>query len=108
MTTLLVRLKQFDWYYGYSDDHRVWKRGQKNMAKLREDLEKLNCPYDITDLRLVAHEQVDDLYQLFEDGGYYKPELKAKWSCIASTSPSEMVSRSKYNEILEWIEAQNV
>ena len=108
MTTLLERLRGFDWYYGYSDDHRVWKRGKKNMASLCADLKALNCPHDISDLRRVAHEQVDDLYQCYEDGGYYKPALKTKWSCVASTKPDDMVTRLKYNEILDWIEAQNV
>ena len=24
-----------DWYYDFSDDHRVWRAGQENMQKLR-------------------------------------------------------------------------
>ena len=106
MATLLERLKGFDWYYGYSDDHRVWKRGRENMARLTEDLKSLGCPYDTGDLRRVAYEQVDDLYEKFEDGGHYKPELKAKWSSIAPTSPDDMITRETYNEIIAWLEGK--
>ena len=28
-------LESHDWYYHYSDDHRVWKRGQKEREDLR-------------------------------------------------------------------------
>lgn len=29
------RLEQADWYYDFSDDHRVWSRGSVQMAELR-------------------------------------------------------------------------
>ena len=27
-------LNSFDWYYDFSDDHRVWKRGESGKAKI--------------------------------------------------------------------------
>ena len=106
MTTLHQRLKNFDWYYAYSDDHRVWKRGRERFMQLNRDLKEMNCPFETSELRRAAYEQVDDLYEQFEDGGYYKPEDKAKWSSIASTSPEDMITRDKYNTILEWLEGK--
>ena len=106
MTTLHERLKNFDWYYGYSDDHRVWKRGRMRMDQLNRDLKELKCPFDTADLRRAAYDQVDDLYEQFEDGGYYKPEDKAKWNNIASTQPTDMLTREKYNEIIAWLEGK--
>jgi len=29
-------LKAFDWYYAYSDDHRVWKAGSDKEDQLRQ------------------------------------------------------------------------
>ena len=38
MTTELksfyTMLKRHDWYYDYSDDHRVWKEGRENYDRL--------------------------------------------------------------------------
>lgn len=37
--------KHFDWYYDYSDDHRVWKNGNARKAQLlaeaKDDLVKM-------------------------------------------------------------------
>ena len=47
-------LKGFDWYYEYSDDHRVWKKGSEGMRLLRDAQSRLDpsktlwnthCPY---------------------------------------------------------------
>ena len=35
-------LKAHDWYYSYSDDHRVYVRGEEQYAKLRELMSKLD------------------------------------------------------------------
>ena len=104
MATMIERLRNFDWYYMMSDDSRVWRRGKDRMATLSNDLKDLNCPYGMGELRRVAHEQVEDLYEKFENGNYYKPELKAKWSSIAPTDPKDMISREKYEEIISWLE----
>lgn len=31
----IKRLKSHDWYYDYSDDHSVWRRGQAAAGELR-------------------------------------------------------------------------
>lgn len=31
-------LKNHDWYYNYSDDHAVWKRGEARSIEIREQI----------------------------------------------------------------------
>ena len=43
-------LKNFDWFYDWSDDHQVWKRGHKGYAYLIEaraifDKDHINWTY---------------------------------------------------------------
>jgi len=44
--TLLVQLeellKNHDWYYSMSDDHRYYEKGRKESEVIREKIEKLN------------------------------------------------------------------
>jgi hypothetical protein len=115
MSTLYERLRNFDWYYGYSDDNRVWRKGRLRLQELSRDLEGMECPYSLTELRQVVHEQVEDLYEWFDTdedlprtrpGGFYKPELRLKYASIAPTSEDDMIARKRYSEIADWITAQ--
>ena len=38
----LDKLRSFDYYYGYSDDHRVWLRGCAQAEEIKNLREKLN------------------------------------------------------------------
>ena len=49
------KLKTHDWYYAYSDDHRVWRRGNEASGRLRVAREELNCPFDMGILKQWAH-----------------------------------------------------
>lgn len=51
----LKALRQHDWYYMYSDDHKVWQRGREAAARIEEMRRELdiefkvwneNCPAD--------------------------------------------------------------
>lgn len=44
MAGIEQRFKTTDWYYEYSDDHRVWSRGSENVKQFVNDLEKHNTP----------------------------------------------------------------
>ncbi len=39
----IAALKAHDWYYEYSDDHRIWTEGRDHKAKIREG-RKLHDP----------------------------------------------------------------
>lgn len=36
------KMKHADWYYEYSDDHRVWQRGSIEITGIKEDLKELS------------------------------------------------------------------
>jgi hypothetical protein len=38
---LLILLKNHDWSYSYSDDHRVWQRGSDSLYKLKTILQEV-------------------------------------------------------------------
>lgn len=42
---LARRLRSFDWFYEYSDDHSVFKKEQAKLQKMRKDFEQ--NPLDI-------------------------------------------------------------
>ena len=104
MKTLYDQLKGHDWYYGYSDDHRVWKRGQRMQNHLRKLLESLNCPYPMGDLRMAVQEMVVDLFVEEEPGRWYrKPHT---YKNVAPVKRSQLLLRADQVQILAWIESQ--
>ena len=40
-------LKKHDWYYNYSDDHSVWRRGRDSYAELCKQQVKLDPTKEI-------------------------------------------------------------
>lgn len=47
MTEYLAALQRHDWFYAYSDDHSVWKRGAAEATKLREAQIRLDPLYTL-------------------------------------------------------------
>ena len=39
LTTLEQVLKKHDWYFDYSDDHRVWERGRNEREEIRRQMD---------------------------------------------------------------------
>ena len=39
LNTLEKLLKTHDWYYEYSDDHRVWQRGRDERDEIRRQID---------------------------------------------------------------------
>lgn len=39
LTTLEKILKKHDWYFDYSDDHRVWQRGRDERDEIRRQMD---------------------------------------------------------------------
>jgi hypothetical protein len=42
MSNLINMLKEMDWYYEFSDDHRVWSAGSKAEDSIVKELIKLD------------------------------------------------------------------
>ena len=39
LETLEKSLKSHDWYYEYSDDHRVWRHGKEQREEIRRQMD---------------------------------------------------------------------
>jgi len=93
-------LRTHDWYFCYSDDHRVWMAGQRIQATLKEQHKKLNCPHGMDKLRQYVHEQIVDLFLEEEPGNWYRQPRTHK--NMAPISCDELLSREESEEIKGW------
>ena len=46
LTAYIKALSAFDYYYQYSDDHRVWTRGDRQATSIRDMKDQLNARHD--------------------------------------------------------------
>jgi hypothetical protein len=104
MGTLLERLRNHDWFYAYSDDHRVWKRGCQALKSLSVDLRQLDCPYDIGDIRMTVQNMILEDFVEEEPNRWYRTPRKYK--NVAPTQRHGLIERARAEEILEWITSQ--
>jgi hypothetical protein len=44
MDKLIELLRNHDWYFEYSDDHKVWQRGTAQRAAINAEAERLGRP----------------------------------------------------------------
>ena len=44
MEKLIEMLRNHDWYFEYSDDHKVWQRGTAQRAEINAEAERLGRP----------------------------------------------------------------
>ena len=44
MENLIKLLRNHDWYFEYSDDHKVWQRGVVQRAAINAEAERLGRP----------------------------------------------------------------
>jgi hypothetical protein len=57
MEKLIKLLRNHDWYFEYSDDHKVWQRGVMQRAAINAEAERLGRP-----------ELVDEAFEEFKAG----------------------------------------
>tara|TARA_B100000131_G_scaffold303337_1_gene327315 strand:+ start:412 stop:768 length:357 start_codon:yes stop_codon:yes gene_type:complete len=97
------KLKTHDWYFAYSDDHRVWTRGRNASAALSKTHNELNCPYTMTELRTWAHNMVvEDFAEEVpgSDEWYRQPR---KYKCVAPVKRADLMPRAFHDEITNWM-----
>ena len=95
------KLKSHDWYYGYSDDHSVWKRGRAAAERLREDANTLVCPFDMNLLCKWAHNMIIEQFAEEAPGEWYRQPRKYK--SIAPAKLEDLISQAQHDEITEWM-----
>ena len=94
------KIKSHDWYYGYSDDHRVWTRGKDASRVLRVTHEELDCPFDMGLLEKWAHNMILEEFAEEEPGDWYRQPKK--YSCIAPTKREGLITQALHDEITQW------
>lgn len=57
LAELAKQLQYHDWYYDYSDDHRVWRAGEAKISEIRSEMKYLKS--------LGLEEQVQALWEQY-------------------------------------------
>ena len=95
------KLKGHDWYYAYSDDHSVWRRGNAASQKLRAQHKELDCPFDMGLLLKWSHKMILEQFAEEEPGAWYRQPRKYK--CVAPSKREELIMQAEYDEITAWL-----
>ena len=95
------RLRSHDWYYGYSDDHRVWTRGRDASRALRVTHEELDCPFNMGLLEKWAHNMVVEQFAEETPGEWYRQPRKYK--CVAPVKHEDLITQAQHDEITQWM-----
>ncbi len=100
MGKLYQRLANHDWYYEYSDDSRVWRRGRQREQALQRELEEARCPYPMHEIRMTVHKMIFEQFELDEDGKYYR-QPRQKW--VAGARAQDLITQARADEIENWL-----
>ena len=100
-TVFAKRIKSHDWFYGYSDDHSVWRRGHAESNALRKMHGELDCPFTMAELRGWAHNMILEQFAEEEPGCWYRQPRKYK--SIAPTPREELMPQALHDEITHWM-----
>ena len=94
-------LKGHDWYYQYSDDQSVWRRGRDQWKKICRIQTELNCPFEISDLSKWVYEMIVDLFDEEEPGKWFR--RPHKYECEAPRVRDDLFTREEFNKITAWL-----
>lgn len=97
-------LRNHDWYYAYSDDHRVWTKGREAQQKLLSTHQELECPYSLADLRGWAHNMILEQFAEESPGEWYRQPRVYK--SIAPTSRQDLMTQALHDEISVWLASE--
>lgn len=90
-----------DWYYDYSDDYGVWRRGRARHQALDSQRKQLECPFSLLELRCWAENGILEDYEEREPGKFYHKENHP--SVIAPSQRSDLIPRARAEEIEKWM-----
>ena len=96
-------IKSHDWYYGYSDDHRVWTRGRNQMQALRTAHAELDCPFDMGLLNKWAHNMILENFAEEVPGSDAWYKQPRKYKCVAPTKREGLMTQAQHDEITQWM-----
>jgi hypothetical protein len=101
--TLRERLRNFDWFYGYSDDHNAWRRGRAGKQSLVSELRSLDCPYELEHIRMAVTGMIREDFSPDEHGWWYRQPQKYK--NVAGVKETDLIDRAQAEEIEEWLDS---
>ena len=96
-----TKLRQHDWYYGYSDDYSVWRRGQQARKDLQTAHTELDCPFSMGELRKWTYNMILEEFEEMEPGKWWR--VPRKYSCIAPTKREDLITQAQHDEITQWM-----
>ena len=94
------KLRNHDWFYAYSDDHRYWTAGRDAESRLLDQHRELSCPYPLITLRKWAHNMILEQFAEEEPGEWYRQPRKYK--CIAPTALRDLMTQAEHDLITDW------
>jgi len=86
-------LENHDWFYDYSDDHRVWRNGSQSMSAIREAIENGSK----------AYKELFELYVKYVNRDKY--EFVEKPSKPARTAEEQIQDRNDINNAAQTLES---
>ena len=95
-------LRNHDWYHSYSDDFRVWQRGEESLARVKLMHVNANCPFTLSELCNWVHDMIFEEFEEVEPGKFYHKDEKDR-KFIAPSERSDLILRSRADEIVEWM-----
>ena len=95
-------LKNHDWYYEYSDDHRYYTAGREQLQELRSVHDNLQCPFPISELKKWAHDMIVGRFVEQSPGEWYVYPLKHK--NMAPVTRQDLATQDEWQAINNWLE----
>lgn len=97
------KVRTHDWYYDYSDDPSVWRRGRGELEELRKLHADLKCPFALTELMKWHYNMVKDVtfFENLDDGLWYQ-DPKPKYA--AGVTANQLIDELTQNKITKWME----
>lgn len=96
-------LGNHDWYYAFSDDHRVYSTGRESYYALMDAAKAINCPWPlsvmqnyINGLTITKYYQPDPT----KDEWYHHTVTNTRWSM--GVTKDMLLTQEEYSKIQSW------
>ena len=94
-------LRLHDWYYEYSDSYGTWQRGRARRDSLRNQREKLGCPFNLAELHSWVIGWILENFEEDEPDKWYR---KGQKGVFAALKRRELITQERADEIEKWME----
>lgn len=88
-----------------SDDVGVRRRGSSAEAEIKEAMQKLNCPFELSVLRKWAHNMVLSGFTEVWPDKFYRDPTRTKY--IAPTSRQDLITQEEFDQVEAWMNEES-